>query len=62
MTENESKKYHEMLERVNGIVTEISADSLGLDVTLAERILGRTLPDLEGVIANLILHLKDRRS
>lgn len=40
----------------------VRADSLGLDVTRAERILGRALPGLEGVIANLILHLEDRRS
>ncbi len=31
MSENESKKYHEMLERVNGIVSEISSENLGLD-------------------------------
>lgn len=40
----------------------IRADSLGLDVSRAERILGRALPDLEGVIANLVAHLEDRRS
>ncbi len=40
----------------------IRADSLGLDVSRAEHILGRSLPDLEGVIANLIRHLEDRRS
>lgn len=40
----------------------VRADSLGLDVSRAERILGRALPDLEGVIANLIMHLEDRRS
>ena len=40
----------------------IRADSLGLDVSRAEHILGRSLPGLEGVIANLILHLEERRS
>jgi dTDP-4-dehydrorhamnose reductase len=40
----------------------VRADSLGLDVSLAESILGHTLPDLEGVVASLIAHLKDRRS
>jgi len=37
------------------------ADSLGLDVSQAERILGRSLPTLDVVIANLLAHLEDRR-
>jgi len=37
------------------------ADSLGLDVRQAERILGRSLPTLDGVISNLLAHLEDRR-
>jgi dTDP-4-dehydrorhamnose reductase len=37
------------------------ADSLGLDVRQAERILGRPLPTLDGVITNLLAHLEDRR-
>jgi dTDP-4-dehydrorhamnose reductase len=36
------------------------ADSLGLDVSRAERILGRSLPTLDGVVANLLAHLEDR--
>ncbi len=39
----------------------VRADSLGLDVSRAERMLGRPLPTLEAIIANLIFHLKDRR-
>lgn len=42
--------------------TTIRADSLGLDVSRAEYVLRRSLPNLEGVIANLIKHLEDRRS
>lgn len=38
------------------------ADSLGLDVTRAERILGRRLPTLDAVAANLLTHLEERRS
>jgi dTDP-4-dehydrorhamnose reductase len=38
------------------------ADSLGLDVSRAERILGRSLPTLDRVIANLLAHLEDRAS
>ncbi|MDR3509553.1 MAG: hypothetical protein P4L64_16810, partial [Caulobacteraceae bacterium] len=37
------------------------ADSLGLDVTRAERMLERPLPRLDGVIANLMAHLEERR-
>jgi dTDP-4-dehydrorhamnose reductase len=36
------------------------AESLGLDVSQAERILGRSLPTLDMVIANLLAHLADR--
>jgi dTDP-4-dehydrorhamnose reductase len=36
------------------------ADSLGLDVSCAERILGRSLPTLDMVIANLLAHLAER--
>jgi dTDP-4-dehydrorhamnose reductase len=38
------------------------ADSLGLDVSRAERILGCSLPTLDSVIANLLVHLEERRS
>jgi dTDP-4-dehydrorhamnose reductase len=38
------------------------ADSLGLDVSRAEGILGRSLPTLDSVIANLLVHLEERRS
>jgi len=38
------------------------ADSLGLDVSRAEGILGRSLPTLDVVIAKLLFHLQDRRS
>jgi dTDP-4-dehydrorhamnose reductase len=38
------------------------ADSLGLDVSRAEGILGRSLPTLDAVVANLMAHLEDRRS
>jgi hypothetical protein len=36
------------------------AESLGLEVSRAERILGRSLPTLDIVIANLLAHLEDR--
>jgi len=44
-----------------GAQTTPRADSLGLDVRQAERILGRSLPTLDVVIANLLAHLEDRR-
>jgi dTDP-4-dehydrorhamnose reductase len=44
-----------------GAQTTPRADSLGLDVSQAERILGRSLPTLDVVITNLLAHLEDRR-
>jgi dTDP-4-dehydrorhamnose reductase len=40
----------------------VRADSLGLDVSRAQSILRRALPTLDGVVANLLMHLEERRS
>jgi dTDP-4-dehydrorhamnose reductase len=40
----------------------LRADSLGLDVSRAERMLGRAMPTLDSVVASLVGHLEERRS
>ncbi|MDR3511218.1 MAG: sugar nucleotide-binding protein [Caulobacteraceae bacterium] len=45
-----------------GLQQSPRGDSLGLDVSRAEGILGHPLPGLEAVITSLMAHLEDRRS
>lgn len=44
-----------------GLQQTLRGDSLGLDVSRAEHILGRPLPTLDMVVASLIEHIEDRR-